>query len=248
MVKETEPILEIRDLVISFGETRVIDGISLSLYPGESLVLLGKSGAGKSVIMKCIVGLMEPDSGRIRVFGKELLDLREKELNNLRTRIGYLFQEGALYDSMSILENLLFPARRNERLRKLPERELRDLAIENLDLLGLKDAAGKMPAELSGGMKKRAGLARTLMLSPELIIYDEPTTGLDPFTSESISHLIRKIQEQYDTSSVIITHDIKCAEIAGDRIMVLNDGKIVGEGSVVELKKHPNEEVRLFFK
>lgn len=248
MVNRTEPILEIRDLVIGFGENRVIDGISLSLYPGESLVLLGKSGAGKSVIMKCIVGLMKPGSGQIRVFGKELENIREKELNRLRTRIGYLFQEGALYDSMSIMENLLFPARRNERLRKVPERELREMAMENLDRLGLKDAAGKMPAELSGGMKKRAGLARTLMLSPELIIYDEPTTGLDPFTSESISKLIRKIQDQYQTSSVIITHDIKCAEIAGDRIMVLHDGKIVGEGTFGELKKHPDEEVRLFFK
>ena len=248
MVNRTEPILEIRDLVIGFGENRVIDGISLSLYPGESLVLLGKSGAGKSVIMKCIVGLMKPGSGQIRVFGRELGIIREKELNRLRTRIGYLFQEGALYDSMSIMENLLFPARRNERLRKVPERELREMAMENLDRLGLKDAAGKMPAELSGGMKKRAGLARTLMLSPELIIYDEPTTGLDPFTSESISKLIRKIQDQYQTSSVIITHDIKCAEIAGDRIMVLHDGKIVGEGTFGELKKHPDEEVRLFFK
>lgn len=247
-MEHKEAILDIRDLVISFDGKLIIDGMSLSLFPGESLVLLGKSGAGKSVIMKCIVKLMEPDSGRIRVFGRDLENIREKELDLLRTRIGYLFQDGALYDSMSIMENLLFPARRNDRLKKLPDRELLELAMDNLERVGLADAADRMPAELSGGMKKRAGLARTLMLSPELVIYDEPTTGLDPFTSESISQLIRKIQDQYNTTSVIITHDIKCAEITGDRIMVLHEGKIVGEGTFGELKKHPEEEVRLFFK
>jgi len=245
---DKEPILHINDLVISFDGNRIIDRITFMLYPGENLVILGKSGAGKSVIMKCIVKLMEPDSGRIRVFGQELDNLPDRELNRLRTRIGYLFQDGALYDSMTIMENLLFPARRNDRLGRIPERDLRNMALENLERLGLGDAAEKMPAELSGGMKKRAGLARTLMLSPELIIYDEPTTGLDPFTSESISRLIRKIQDQYNTASVIITHDIRCAEITGDRIMILHEGKIVGEGTFEELKNHSSEEVRLFFK
>jgi phospholipid/cholesterol/gamma-HCH transport system ATP-binding protein len=247
-MENKEAILDIRDLVISFDGKLIIEGINLSLFPGESLVLLGKSGVGKSVIMKCIVKLMEPDSGRILVFGRDLENIREKELDGLRIRIGYLFQDGALYDSMSIMDNLLFPARRNDRLRKLPDRELRELAMDNLERVGLADAADLMPAELSGGMKKRAGLARTLMLSPELVIYDEPTTGLDPFTSESISQLIRKIQDQYRTTSIIITHDIKCAEITGDRIMVLHEGKIIGEGTFGELNKHPNEEVRLFFK
>jgi phospholipid/cholesterol/gamma-HCH transport system ATP-binding protein len=243
-----DPILTINELVISFNGNRIVDGISLSLNPGENLVLLGKSGAGKSVIMKCIVRLIEPDSGRIRVFGQEVDNLPEREMNRLRTRIGYLFQDGALYDSMTIMENLLFPVRRNDRFRKVPEQELRKLALENLAHVGLAEAADKVPAELSGGMKKRAGLARTLMLSPELIIYDEPTTGLDPFTSESISRLIRNIQDQHHTASVIITHDIRCAEITGDRIMILHEGKILGEGTFEELKMHSNEEVRLFFK
>jgi phospholipid/cholesterol/gamma-HCH transport system ATP-binding protein len=245
---EKEPIIEIKDLVKSFDGKLVIDGINLSLFEGESLVMLGKSGTGKSVIMKCIVRLMEADSGQINVFGKNISECNEEELARIRTRIGYLFQEGALYDSMSILENLLFPARRIDSLRKLPEKELEKMAQQHLDNVGLKDAIDKMPSELSGGMRKRAGLARTLMRSPELIIYDEPTTGLDPFTTVAISNLIRKIQREYDTSSIIITHDIKCAEITGDRMQVLHGGRIVAEGTFDELKAHENEEVHLFFK
>ena len=243
-----ERILHISNLVKSFDGKRVIDGVSFSLFSGENLVLLGKSGTGKSVIMKCIVRLMEADSGEINVFGKEIGSCKEDELAGIRTRIGYLFQEGALYDSMSIRENLLFPVRRNARLRKFPEKELQDLVVENLENVGLKDAIDKMPSELSGGMRKRAGLARTLMLSPEMIIYDEPTTGLDPFTSEAISNLILKIRQEYNTSSIIITHDIKCAHIAVDRLLVVHNGNFVAEGNFNELKNHPNEEVRLFFK
>ena len=243
-----ERIVHISNLTKNFGDNRVVDEVSLSLFAGENLVLLGKSGTGKSVIMKCIVGLMEPDSGEITVFGKDVRNATEKEMNEIRTRIGYLFQEGALYDSMSIRENLLFPARRNKRLRKLPEKELQEMAERNLEQVGLLDAIDKMPAELSGGMKKRAGLARTLMLSPEMIIYDEPTTGLDPFTSEAISELILKIQEEYRTSSIIITHDIKCAEMTGDRLLLLHNGGIVADGSIGELRKHPDAEVREYFK
>jgi len=199
------------------------------------------------VIVKCIVKLLEADSGMINIFGKDLSTCRENELSAIRARIGFLFQEGALYDSMSIRENLLFPALRNSRLRKLPDKELQELAQLNLENVGLSDAIDKMPSELSGGMKKRAGLARSLMLSPEMIIYDEPTTGLDPFTSEAINQLIVKIRHEYNTSSIIITHDIKCAEVTGDRLLVLHKGKIIAEGKFDELRDHPDEEVRLFF-
>lgn len=231
----------------TFEGKKVIDGVSFSLFEGENLVLLGKSGTGKSVIMKCIVRLMEPDSGSIEVFGKDIGHCRDHELAEIRSRIGYLFQEGALYDSMSIKENLLFPARRNNGLRKLPEKKLYELAEKNLTSVGLEDAMDKMPSELSGGMKKRAGLARSLMLSPELIIYDEPTTGLDPFTSVAINNLIMQIRALYNTSAIIITHDIKCAEVTGDRLLVLNNGKIIAEGSFAEVKEMNNEEVQLFF-
>ncbi len=244
---ERERIVHITNLVKSFNGKRVIDGISFSLYSGENLVLLGKSGSGKSVIVKCIVRLMEPDSGMIQVFGQDISTCRESELAAIRTRIGFLFQEGALYDSMTIRENLMFPARRNARLRKLPEKELQEVVLQHLESVGLSDAIDKMPAELSGGMKKRAGLARSLMLSPEMIIYDEPTTGLDPSTGDSINQMILKIRGEYNPSSIIITHDIKCAKVTGDRMLVLHGGKIIAEGTFDELKEHPDEEVLLFF-
>ncbi len=242
-----QPIIQVKNLVKSFEGKRVIDGITFSLYRGENLVLLGKSGTGKSVIMKCIVGLMEQDAGTIELFGRDLASCRETELDDLRSRIGYLFQEGALYDSMNIRENLLFPALRNGTLRKLPSDKLEALVKQNLENVGLLEAIGKMPSELSGGMRKRAGLARSLMLSPELIIYDEPTTGLDPFTSRTINELIMKIRETYNTSSIIITHDINCARTTGDRLLVLHQGKIIAEGSFDELSEHPDTEVQLFF-
>ena len=245
---EKEKILHIENLVKSFDGLKAVDGVNFSLYSGEHLVILGKSGSGKSVIMKCVVRLLEADSGSINLFGHKIESCSENELVEVRHRIGYLFQEGALYDSMNVRENLLFPARRNPKLRLLPEKELQELAEQYLENVGLKEAIDKMPAELSGGMKKRAGLARTLMLSPEMIIYDEPTTGLDPFTSDSINTLIMKIRENYNTSAIIITHDINCAEVTGDRLLVLNKGKIIGEGSIRDLQGHKDDEVRLFFK
>lgn len=240
-------ILHISELYKSFDEKQVIKGVSLSLYEGENLVVLGKSGAGKSVVMKCIVKLMEPDSGEIDVMGTDVVNCSEVELNHVRNRIGYLFQEGAMYDSMSVRENLLFPAMRNPKLRKLSEGELEDLVVYNLESVGLLDAIDLLPAELSGGMKKRAGLARTLMLSPEMIIYDEPTTGLDPFTADAILDLIMKVKEQYNTSSIIITHDIKCAKRTSNRMMIMKDGKILAEGTFSELKASRDKEVKLFF-
>ncbi len=240
-------ILDIKNLHKSFDDKKVIDGVDLSLYSGENLVVMGKSGSGKSVIMKCVVKLMDPDEGTITVFDTDVLRCSERELNAVRTRIGYLFQEGALYDSMTIRENLLFPVKRDSKLRKLGKKELNEIAESNLASVGLKDAIEKYPSELSGGMKKRAGLARTLMLSPEIIIYDEPTTGLDPYTAGAITDLILKIRELHNTAAVIITHDIQCAKKAGDRLVVLNEGKIIADGTYQELEKSPSEEVSIFF-
>jgi phospholipid/cholesterol/gamma-HCH transport system ATP-binding protein len=244
---ENNRILDIKNLQKSFGDLKVIDGIDLSLYAGENLVVLGKSGTGKSVIMKCIVRLMEPDEGSINVFDTDILNCSEKELNVVRTRIGYLFQEGAMYDSMTVRENLLFPVKRDPKMRKLGTKQLNEIAEKNLESVGLEDAIDKYPSELSGGMKKRAGLARTLMLSPDMIIYDEPTTGLDPYTSETISDLIVKVREIYDTSAIIITHDIKCAKKTGDRLVILNEGKIIAEGTYKELKANQSNDVSIFF-
>lgn len=244
---ENNRIIQVSNLHKSFGDKTVIDGVDLELFAGENLVVLGKSGTGKSVIMKCIVRLMEPDAGTIHVFGTDVLKAREKELNRIRTRIGYLFQEGAMYDSMSVRENLKFPAKRNAHLRRLSDRELDEIVERNLESVGLIDAIDKWPSELSGGMKKRAGLARTLMLSPEMIIYDEPTTGLDPYTADAINDLIIKIREEYQTAAVIITHDLKCARRTSDRMVILNDGKIIANGKFEELRASPDEQVKLFF-
>ncbi len=244
---EQDRILHISNLHKSFDGRKVIDGVDLSLISRENLVVLGKSGSGKSVIMKCIVRLLEPDQGSIHVFGTDVLNCSEKVLNTVRKRIGYLFQEGAMYDSMTVRENLLFPVKRDEKMRRLGEKALNEIVERNLESVGLIDAIDKLPAELSGGMKKRAGLARTLMLSPEMIIYDEPTTGLDPHTAGSINELILKVREIYDTSSVIITHDIKCARVTGDRLVILHDGKIIIGGTYEELKNSQDEEVSIFF-
>ena len=244
---EKNRILTIKNLHKSFDDKKVIEGVDLALFSGENLVILGKSGTGKSVIMKCIVRLMEPDEGSINVFGTDVLHCRERELNAVRKRIGYLFQEGALYDSMTIRENLLFPVKRDPEMRRLGDKELNEIAERNLESVGLEEAIDQYPSELSGGMKKRAGLARTLMLSPEMIIYDEPTTGLDPFTAGSISDLIIKVREMHDTAAIIITHDIKCAKRTGDRLVVLSEGRIVAEGTYPALEKSPSEEVSIFF-
>ncbi|KRB59872.1 ABC transporter ATP-binding protein [Flavobacterium sp. Root186] len=244
--KKLTPIIEIKDLHKTFGkDNTVLKGINLTVNKGEDLVILGRSGSGKSVTIKCIVGLIIPDKGEIKVFDEDLLALSKDELNKMRVKIGFLFQSGALYDSMSVRENLAFTLRAHK--RDLTEDEVEKEVIEALESVGLGDAIDKMPAELSGGMRKRIGLARTLILKPEIILYDEPTTGLDTITSREISELILDIKNKQKTSSIIITHDMACAKLTADRIMVLKDGVIHAEGTYEELEKDEDEWVRSFF-
>jgi phospholipid/cholesterol/gamma-HCH transport system ATP-binding protein len=241
-----EKIIEIRRLKISFEDINILSNINMYLLRGENLAILGKSGQGKSVLLKCIIGLLKPDEGEIDVFGESVLDMNEDDLAKMRQRFGYLFQSGALYDSMSVYENLMFPMRRSNNSKSIKEMDY--LIEESLESVGLLDALHKMPAELSGGMRKRAGLARTLVMKPEVILYDEPTTGLDPFTAEDISELIVKIQNKYKTSSIIVTHDMKCAKIASNRMHILNQGIFIAEGNYNELKNHTLVEVKSYFK
>ena len=239
-----EIILELTDLKKSFGSNTVLKDINLSVKRGETIVVLGRSGTGKSVILKCIIGLILPDSGNIKVFGQDFLDLPEKKENDLRIRMGFLFQSGALYDSMTVRQNLEFPIIRQPEYKK---EDLTEKVTEALENVGLEDAIDKVPSELSGGMQKRIGLARTLMLTPEIILYDEPTTGLDPVTSNEISHLILNMQKKYNVTSMIVTHDMECAKMVAHRIVVLNDGTFAAEGSYEELAKSEDEFVRGFF-
>ncbi|SNR45895.1 ABC transporter ATP-binding protein [Flavobacterium sp. ov086] len=244
--KSKTPIIEIKDLHKTFGvDNEVLKGVNLTVNKGEDLVILGRSGSGKSVTIKCIVGLIEPDKGEIKVFNENVLNLTKPELNQIRVRIGFLFQSGALYDSMSVRENLAFTLRKHK--RDLTAEEVENEVIEALHNVGLSDAIDKMPSELSGGMQKRIGLARTLILKPEIILYDEPTTGLDTITSREISELILDIKHKRKTTSIIITHDMACAKLTADRIMVLKDGAIHAEGTYEELEKDEDEWVRSFF-
>jgi phospholipid/cholesterol/gamma-HCH transport system ATP-binding protein len=242
-----KPILEIKDLKKTFGNNHVLNGFNLRLFEGENVVIMGKSGSGKSVMIKCIVGLMKPDSGTIEVMGKDINSLNEEELNELRTEIGFLFQGSALYDSMTVRENLEFPLRRHEhKFGKIKDKT--PLVIEALESVGLVNAIDLMPAELSGGMQKRVALARTLILKPKIILYDEPTSGLDPITSKEIIELMGKIQKEYKTSSLIITHDVDCARVLSERIVLLVDGINYAEGTFNELRASKDEKVKAFFK
>ena len=244
--KTKTPMIEIKDLHKTFGkDNKVLQGVNLTVNKGEDLVILGRSGSGKSVTIKCIVGLIEPDKGEIKVFDKNVLNMTKNELNQIRARIGFLFQSGALYDSMSVRENLAFTLRKHK--RELTAQEIESKVIEALDNVDLADAIDKMPSELSGGMQKRVGLARTLILKPEIILYDEPTTGLDTITSREISKLILDIKHKQKTTSIIITHDMACAKLTADRIMVLKEGKIHAEGTYEELEKDEDQWVRSFF-
>ncbi len=245
-IQREEPIISIRHLYKSFESNHVLVDVNLDVRKGENLVVLGKSGTGKSVLIKCIVGLIHPDKGVIKVKGLNVPDLSNTSLNDLRQSIGFLFQSAALYDSMSVRENLEFPLIRNRKHQG--KKEMNDLIEEALDDVGLLQAIDKMPSELSGGMRKRVGLARTFILKPEIMLYDEPTTGLDPVTSREISELILKMQKKFKTTSIIITHDIPCAEITADRVAILYDGSFKAEGSFNELKNSSEHWISSFFK
>lgn len=242
---KAESVVEIKDLYKSFGSNHVLRGFNLNLKKGENLVVLGKSGSGKSVLIKCMVGLLTPDKGIVEVFGKNIPTLDRDELDHIRVKIGFLFQSSALYDSMTVRENLEFPLRRHW-ISKTRE-EVDELVLEALDNVGLKDAIDLMPSELSGGMRKRIGLARTLILKPDIILYDEPTTGLDPITSREISNLIVDIQHKYNTSSIIITHDMACAKIVSNRVMILVNGIKFTEGAYDELNNSTDPQIKPFF-
>jgi len=240
-----EPVIVIRGLHKSFGDHEVLRGVDLHVKKGENLVILGKSGTGKSVLIKCLVGLVTPDEGEIKIFGEDLLSLKYGELNAVRIRTGFLFQNAALYDSMTVRENLLFPLRQH---KKDVSREKKDaLVMEMLDNVGLVEQIDQMPSKLSGGQNKRIGLARTLILRPELMLYDEPTTGLDTGTGKEISELMIRMQKKYNISSITITHDMTCAKMTADRIIMLKEGVVVAEGTYEELEKSPDEWVSSFF-
>lgn len=239
-------IVHIEHLKKSFGTKEVLKDINLDLRKGENLVILGKSGTGKSVTIKCMVGMLTQDDGVCQVLGKEVKDLTDIELKELRQKIGFLFQSAALYDSMTVRDNLAFPLTRV--LKMTDDNEINKLVEEMLDNVGLKDAIDKMPSDLSGGMRKRIGLARTLILKPHIMLYDEPTTGLDPITSKEISELILTMQKKYEISSIIITHDIACAKITADRMLIMKEGVIAAEGTFDELEKSDDEFVSSFFK
>ncbi len=238
-------VIRIRGLYKSFGSQEVLRDINLDLSSDENLVILGRSGTGKSVLIKCIVGLEEFVDGYINVMGNDISQLDEFELNVIRKDIGFLFQGGALYDSMSVEENILFPLDRIA--RELSRAEKNDLVDEVLESVGLLDAKYKMPVELSGGMRKRAGLARTLVLKPRILLYDEPTTGLDPFTSEGISELIVSIKEKYKTAGIVVTHDMKSARITADRMIIMDQGQIIARGSYDDLKVIDHPIIKGFF-
>lgn len=240
-----EVMASIRDLRKSFGDRDVLKGVNLDLYRSENLVILGRSGTGKSVLIKCMVGLMKPDSGAITVLGKDVFSLNARQLNDLRLQIGFSFQGSALYDSMTVRENLEFPLKRNFGITD--RSELKDMVTDALEDVGLSHTVNQMPAELSGGMRKRVGIARTLILKPKIMLYDEPTSGLDPITAMEINDLILSMREKYKMSSIIITHDISSAKHTADRIVALVGGESRHEGTFDELKDTKDPELEPFF-
>lgn len=240
-------VLELKNLTKSFGDNHVLKGFNLKLYEGENLVVMGKSGSGKSVMVRCLVGLIQPDSGSISIKGEDIITIGHKELDLLRTEIGFLFQGSALYDSMTVRENLEFPLRRHkDKIKNFTGTEV--LVREALQNVGLEHAIDLMPAELSGGMQRRVALARALILKPSIMMYDEPTTGLDPITAKEIIQLLRNIQVKYQTSSIIITHDVDCARVICNRMILLVDGINYAEGTFEKLSNSEDPQVQAFFK
>ncbi|MDO8967568.1 ABC transporter ATP-binding protein [Algoriphagus sp.] len=245
-MNQQEKVVEIKDLRKSFGDLKVLQGVDLDLFNEEILVVLGKSGSGKSVLIKIMVGLLTQDSGSMKVFGQEIAQLKKKPLNAMRLRIGFSFQSSALYDSMTVRENMEFPLVRNE--KNLSRKEIDRRIEELLDSVGLPQTINQLPSELSGGQKKRIGVARTLILNPDIMLYDEPTAGLDPITCVDINNLILDVREQYKTSSIVITHDLTCAKQTGDRMAVLLDGQFKSVGTFNEVFPNAEDErVKSFY-
>ncbi|MBK9257180.1 MAG: ATP-binding cassette domain-containing protein [Saprospiraceae bacterium] len=243
--KKEEKVIVIKELYKSFGKNDVLKNFNLEVFKNEALVVLGKSGSGKSVLIKCIIGLLRPDSGSIKVFGEEVTSMEHVVLDRLRMRIGFLFQSNALYDSMTVRENLEFPLRRHG--VEYTKAEVNIAVEEVLQNVGLPHTQKMLPSELSGGMKKRIALARTLILKPEIILYDEPTTGLDPITAREISDLMVEVQEKYSSSSIVISHDINCVKVVANRIALLVDGKCYMTGTFDELQNSQDLKVKPFF-
>jgi phospholipid/cholesterol/gamma-HCH transport system ATP-binding protein len=243
---DAEKVVEIRGLKKAFGDLKVLEGVDLDLYKGENLVVLGRSGTGKSVLIKIMVGLLTKDEGSINILGEDISQLNLRELNRMRLKIGFSFQNSALYDSMTVRENMEFPLVRN--IKNLTRKEINRRVEELLDSVGLPQAVNQMPSELSGGQKKRIGVARTLILNPEIMLYDEPTAGLDPITCVEINTLINQVREQYNTSSIVITHDLTCAKATGDRVAVLLDGQFKAVGTFEEVfNEAADERVKSFY-
>ncbi|MDI5894538.1 MULTISPECIES: ABC transporter ATP-binding protein [Flavobacterium] len=246
-IPNQKAIIEIKDLKKSYGDNHVLDGFNMVLNEGENLVIMGKSGSGKSVMIKCLIGLEEHDSGTVVIMGKDISELSREELDDLRTEVGFLFQGSALYDSMTVRENLEFPLRRHKKkFGKITDTT--PLVMEALENVGLAHTINLMPEELSGGMKRRIALARTLILQPRIILYDEPTTGLDPITAKEILLLMMSIQKKYNTSAIIITHDVDCARVISNRMILLVDGINYMEGTFEELSTSTDPKVQAFFK
>ena len=245
IIETKEKVISISGLYKSFDDLQVLNGIDFNLFKGENIAVLGKSGSGKSVLIKIIVGLLKPDKGEVIVLGKNVDQLAGKELDALRIRIGFSFQNSALYDSMNVYQNLAFPLTMN--IKNQTKAEVDHAVNEVLDAVGLANKSNQMPSDLSGGQRKRIGIARTLILKPEIMLYDEPTSGLDPITSAEIIELINEVQQQYNTSSVIITHDLTCAKNTGNRIAMLHKGKFLKVGTFDEVFASDNEQVRGFF-
>jgi phospholipid/cholesterol/gamma-HCH transport system ATP-binding protein len=240
-----EPVIVIEHLYKKFGTNVVLKDFNLNIQKEENVVVLGKSGSGKSVLIKCIIGLLKPDSGTIKVFGEDVPQLNHEELDKIRAKIGFLFQGNALYDSMTVRENLEFPLRRH--WIDFSQKEVDNLVIEALENVGLAHTVNMMPVELSGGMLKRVALARTMILKPDVILYDEPTTGLDPVTAREIDNLILKLQKKYHTSSIIITHDMNCVKNTADRVALLLDGKCYAQGTYQDFERSADKNIKQFF-